>query len=225
MPSPNAAALRFRWRRSRIQAVLVLVLILATAGFEDEDEEFGQVTALLADTDGLEICATPGETEALRTSASPPRLGLPIDGMGRFHLTDRMRFTRILLCCLGFLVGCKHRDPSGASDVHRAQGSPKASGAKRTSPSMPPSMPAAKNARVIPVQELKGKVAAVNANLRFVVIDFFLSPMPQFGQRLSVFRQGLKVGEVKISGPERSSNVAADIVAGEAQVGDEVRVE
>jgi hypothetical protein len=33
----------------------------------------------------------------------------------------------------------------------------------------------------------------------------------------------LKAGEVKISGPQRDNNIVADLVNGDAQVGDEVR--
>lgn len=82
-----------------------------------------------------------------------------------------------------------------------------------------------KTPRIVPVNEITGRVAAVHPTLRFVVIDFYLSPLPQVDQRLGVFREGQKVGVVKISREERSQNVAADILAGEARVGDEVRVE
>jgi hypothetical protein len=76
---------------------------------------------------------------------------------------------------------------------------------------------------VTPILESKGTVKAVNPTSGFVVIDFYLSKLPQVGQRMNVYRRGLKVGEIKISGPEMSRYIAADIVAGEAQVGDEAR--
>ena len=38
-----------------------------------------------------------------------------------------------------------------------------------------------------------------------------------------LFRSGMKVGEVKITGPQRENNIVADLVTGEAQIGDEVR--
>jgi hypothetical protein len=69
-----------------------------------------------------------------------------------------------------------------------------------------------------------GKVASVNA-LRFVVVDFSLSRLPVIDQRLGVYRQGVKVGEIKVSGPSYYNNIVADIVAGEVKVGDQVRVE
>ena len=42
-------------------------------------------------------------------------------------------------------------------------------------------------------------------------------------QRLNLYRRGLKVGEVKVTGPAREDNIVADLVAGEAEVGDEAR--
>jgi hypothetical protein len=79
--------------------------------------------------------------------------------------------------------------------------------------------------RLIVSQEngLCGKVASANQNLRFVVVTFPITRMPALEQRLVVYRGGLKVGEVKISGPQQEDNIVADIVAGEAEPGDEVR--
>lgn len=42
-------------------------------------------------------------------------------------------------------------------------------------------------------------------------------------QAFFLYRAGLKVGEVKITGPQRDNNVAADFITGEAQTGDEAR--
>ena len=47
--------------------------------------------------------------------------------------------------------------------------------------------------------------------------------LPALEQRLIVYRGGLKVGEVKVSGPQQDDNIVADIVAGQAEAGDEVR--
>jgi hypothetical protein len=81
----------------------------------------------------------------------------------------------------------------------------------------------AQGQQATPISESTGKIASVNSALRFVVIDFAFNPVPQPDQRLGVFRNGQKVGEVKISNQARNSIIAADITAGEAQVGDEVR--
>ena len=47
--------------------------------------------------------------------------------------------------------------------------------------------------------------------------------MPVLQQTMFVYRQGLKVGEVKIVGPDRDHMTVGDLIAGEAQKGDEVR--
>ena len=74
-------------------------------------------------------------------------------------------------------------------------------------------------------QTVSGKVATVNAALRFVVLNFTLNRAPELQQKLSVYRGVLKVGEVKVTGPEMNGNIVADLTAGEAQTGDEVRPE
>jgi sulfur relay (sulfurtransferase) complex TusBCD TusD component (DsrE family) len=47
--------------------------------------------------------------------------------------------------------------------------------------------------------------------------------MPKMDQSLFLYRDGMKVGEVKITGPQRENNIVADLVTGEAEVGSEVR--
>jgi hypothetical protein len=76
---------------------------------------------------------------------------------------------------------------------------------------------------VTPDSRLRGRVASVNANLRFVVVTFPLGQLPPTDSRMNVFRNGAIVGEVKITGPQRDDNSVADIVLGDAQKGDEVR--
>ncbi len=77
---------------------------------------------------------------------------------------------------------------------------------------------------VTPDNASTGSVARVNAAARFAVLNFPFGNMPLVGQRLSVYRQGLKVGEVRVTGPTDNDNTVADIVNGEAQKGDEIRV-
>ena len=76
---------------------------------------------------------------------------------------------------------------------------------------------------VLPGNALLGKVAVVNTTARFVVLNFPLGKMAAVDQLLDVYRRGLKVGEVKVTGPQRQDNIVADLVAGEAEVGDEAR--
>ena len=55
------------------------------------------------------------------------------------------------------------------------------------------------------------------------MLSFPVGQMPKPDQSLFLYRDGMKVGEVKITGPQRENNIVADLVTGEAQVGDEVR--
>ena len=70
-----------------------------------------------------------------------------------------------------------------------------------------------------------GTVRRVVNESRFVVVDFSLRSRPQIGQELNVYREGFKVAEISITGPFRSTHVAADIKVGQVRVGDIVRSE
>jgi hypothetical protein len=89
----------------------------------------------------------------------------------------------------------------------------------------PPAAAAATNQTLIvtPENTMAGKVVLVNNTGRFVVLNFPLGKMAAVEQRLNLYRRGLKVGEVKVTGPQREDNIIADLVAGEAEVGDEAR--
>ena len=76
---------------------------------------------------------------------------------------------------------------------------------------------------VTPEHTLAGKVVRVNGPGRFVVLNFPIGSMASTDQRLNLYRQGQKVGEVKVTGPQQEDNTVADLVAGEAAVGDDAR--
>lgn len=76
---------------------------------------------------------------------------------------------------------------------------------------------------VTPDSSLRGKVSRYNEAGRFVVLEFPVAHMPTLGQTLFVYRNGLKVGEVKVTGPQRDDRSVADLSAGEAQPGDDIR--
>lgn len=76
---------------------------------------------------------------------------------------------------------------------------------------------------ISPGTSILGKITSFNAAGRFAVITFTVGKMPSLGQVLNVHRGGIKVGEVKITGPQRDTNTVGDIVAGEVRAGDEVR--
>jgi hypothetical protein len=79
------------------------------------------------------------------------------------------------------------------------------------------------NPIVTPDNSLTAKVASYNSAGRFAVLSFPVGRMPNMDQTLFLYRAGLKVGEVKITGPQRDNDVVADLVTGTAQAGDEVR--
>jgi hypothetical protein len=77
---------------------------------------------------------------------------------------------------------------------------------------------------VAPSIDLIGRVTSVDSKSRFVVIAYPAATVPEKEQRLNVYRQGRKVGELKVTGPRQDNITAADILAGEVFVGDEARI-
>lgn len=78
---------------------------------------------------------------------------------------------------------------------------------------------------ITPETALVGKVVRVNETARFAVLNFPVGNLPQPQQLMNVYRRGLKVGEVKVTSLHQDNNTVADIVKGEAQIGDEIRVD
>ncbi len=76
---------------------------------------------------------------------------------------------------------------------------------------------------ITPDSSLRGQVVFLNARARYVVVNFPVGRMAAPGQVLNVYRRDLKVGEVRVDTWRRDDNVVADLIAGEAQPGDEVR--
>ena len=78
---------------------------------------------------------------------------------------------------------------------------------------------------VTPGGVLPGKVLLVNPTARFVVLSFPMGSVPGADQRLSVYREGLKVAEIKVTSYKRDQYTVGDIISGECRVGDEVKPE
>ena len=76
---------------------------------------------------------------------------------------------------------------------------------------------------VTPAGSDSGRITSVNASARFVVITYPVGTLPGPERRLNVYRSGLKVAELKVTGPSQDINTVADILAGECEAGDEVR--
>lgn len=117
-------------------------------------------------------------------------------------LTCRMKIASSLLLAVLLLPACARRQQPGGTSVPKA--------------ATPTPAVTAAHART-------GHVASVKPELRFVVVDFAVSGTPADGTVMAVYRAGQKVGEIRITGPSVGTNTAADITAGEAQAGDEVR--
>ena len=123
-----------------------------------------------------------------------------------FAAAMRVIIHMVLIATVPLLAGCASRPAPKFGD---ASGSAPTSG--KESPVVRPS------------NELAGKVVSFNAVGRFAVLNFPLTRMASIGQTLFLYRGGLKVGEVKVTGPQKDDNIVADLVNGDAKVGDEVR--
>jgi len=83
---------------------------------------------------------------------------------------------------------------------------------------------AAKSTTIVTLDNsLAGTVVSYNAVGRFLVLNFPAHRMPQAGQQLFLYRAGLKIAEVKVTGPQDEENIVADLISGDARSGDEVR--
>jgi hypothetical protein len=124
------------------------------------------------------------------------------------------RLVLILLCGgLAGVLGC----------AKTGSGTPRASSPRGAASSGVQPGKADRKVIVSPVTGISGKVASVNLAGQFAILTFQAGALPVLDQKLAIYRGNLKVGEVRISKEQIGQNLAADIVAGEARVGDEVR--
>jgi hypothetical protein len=114
--------------------------------------------------------------------------------------------------CAPVLPGCVSEPVPAQTGAAPPQGSVPADGSRSNPEGI-----------VTPDTGLEGKITWLDSNLRFVVITFSAGHAPALDQRLNVYRKGLKVGEIKITGPQRDDSIVGDVVAGEAGPGDAVR--
>ncbi len=70
---------------------------------------------------------------------------------------------------------------------------------------------------------MAARIVSLNSEHEFVVIDFMSRMVPAVGTRVNVYRNGKRVGAVRITEPVRAQLATADIVEGEVHVGDEAR--
>ena len=133
-------------------------------------------------------------------------------------LTAAMRnlFRAALVLVAILLFGCAHEK---ASTPQYAE-FPKTASAAHPSPAPGTASESSPSQKLIvtPTEGLTGKVSKVNPNLRFVVLTFPIGQMPDLNRIMNLYRQGLKVGEIKITGPQRNDSIVADIKIGRAHV-------
>jgi hypothetical protein len=76
---------------------------------------------------------------------------------------------------------------------------------------------------ISPVNALSGRVMLVNGPLKYIVAEGTLGRLPTAEQVLNAYRDGQRVGEVRVSQQARGANFTADILQGELRVGDTLR--
>jgi hypothetical protein len=129
---------------------------------------------------------------------------------GHAELLSNLVLLAVIFCGITLLgAGCANTDRKPVSAKSSA-----AMGITNRSPSDP---------IMIPARSIAGRVVTVNNTARFVVLNYPLGFLPSLDQRLNVYRQGQKVGQLKVSGPQQDTNTAADLLTGEVQIGDEAR--
>ncbi len=126
-----------------------------------------------------------------------------------------MRIAALAPVLIMALAGCVHKRPT--SEPPHAPAPQTAPAAQLNSPKPPPA--------TTPSASVDGKVASVSAVGRFVVLNYPIGHLPVRGLQLNVYRNGAKVGQLQVSGPQMDDNVVADILAGEIQRGDVARPE
>jgi hypothetical protein len=85
--------------------------------------------------------------------------------------------------------------------------------------------PAKSGTIITPGDGLTGRVSLVNKTGHYAIVNFPLGRLPASGQLISIYRNGLKVGEAKVNGPQMDNLVTADLVTGDCRVGDEARLQ
>ena len=155
-------------------------------------------------------------TGSLTSAAYPTRLPGEVPSPNSSGAVTRFVAVALLAalwsgCALNKAAGPDARPGGGKPGTGTATAASPSTGKDRSNPA------------VTPDEGVSGKVVLVNPLLRFVIMDFPLRRLPSVEQRMNVYHQGQKIGEVKVTGPMRDTTIAGDIMFGQAQVGDEVR--
>jgi hypothetical protein len=156
----------------------------------------------------------------------------------------RISFYSVVFIATVLVAGCAHHQTVepvfqpliGKTSTNAVSAAPAAKPAQQpvapaTKPTIQPTLQPTANkpansdsaSSITIVQGLNGKIASANQDLKFVVITFPIGQMARVDQRLVVYREGNKVAELNVTGPEKDDSIVADIAAGEVKIGDEVR--
>jgi len=119
------------------------------------------------------------------------------------HVEMKNNFLLALLLIAGLAAGCT---------------SPKSHEIANAQPA-----PTLSTAIVTPDLSLTAKVLSVNAVGRFVVLNFPSGQLPAVQSTVFLYRAGLKVAEIRITGPQDGNNTVGDLISGDANPGDTVR--
>ena len=133
--------------------------------------------------------------------------------------TAHMRIL-VLGCSLVLVAatGCVHRKPKTPPMQFSSVPGVTETAPATTTPSVQNNPPV-----VTPDNAIVGRVKSVNPTARFVILSFPLGRLPAADQQFGVYRQGQKVGEIKITNERLNDLIVADIIEGDAAEGDEVR--
>jgi outer membrane murein-binding lipoprotein Lpp len=145
----------------------------------------------------------------------------------------RISFYSVVFIATVLVAGCAHHQTVepvfqpliGKTSTNAVSAAPAAKPAQQpvapaTKPTIQPTLQPTANkpansdsaSSITIVQGLNGKIASANQDLKARV-----------DQRLVVYREGNKVAELNVTGPEKDDSIVADIAAGEVKIGDEVR--
>jgi hypothetical protein len=143
-----------------------------------------------------------------------------------------VKLVGVILLVGVLFAGCARKEPStafstvpGPSRANVTLPPPQVvSPALRTNaPSAKATTPQPKPPIVTPDTSLTGKVVKFNETARIVVLEFSILNMPAAGRQLFIYRNDLKVGEVKTTTWQKQEHIVADLINGEAREGDVVR--
>jgi len=107
---------------------------------------------------------------------------------------------------------------SGCVNSKNPRGATAAGSKLKPGQSAPPAAPV-----IAPLNSLSGRVLLVNTPLKYIVAEGAVGRLPAAEQVLNAYRDGQRVGEVRVSKPARGANFTADITQGDVRVGDTLR--